>query len=91
MIEEDGENPQIKLIDFGLAHYLNADEGMNRIVGSMLYMAPEILINNRPYNEKCDLWSAGIVFYIMLTGCIPYTEREKEELKKFIIAGQYDK
>jgi len=66
-------------------------EGMNRIVGSMLYMAPEILENLRPYNEKCDIWSVGIVCYIMLTGCIPYTEREKEELKKFIIAGKYDK
>jgi serine/threonine protein kinase len=66
-------------------------EGMNRVVGSMLYMAPEILINESPYDEKCDLWSIGIVLYIMLTGCIPYTEREGEVLKTFIIAGKYDK
>jgi serine/threonine protein kinase len=66
-------------------------EGMNRVVGSMLYMAPEILINESPYDEKCDLWSIGIVLYIMLTGCIPYTEREREVLKTFIIAGKYDK
>ncbi len=48
-------------------------------VGTFLYTSPEI-INKENYNEKCDLWSCGILLYIMLCGEIPFNGKNKEEI-----------
>lgn len=63
--------PSIKLIDFGVAQYINKEQRMTEKVGSFKYMAPEIFIN-QSYNEKIDLWSTGIILYNMITGREPF-------------------
>lgn len=44
---------------------------MHSIVGSALYVAPEV-INNNNYDSKCDMWSLGILLYILLSGSPPF-------------------
>lgn len=44
---------------------------MTRVIGTMLYMAPEVL-NKFPYDQSSDMWALGILLYIMLTGRIPF-------------------
>lgn len=84
-VEEDSP---IKLIDFGLSQVLSS-EGilMNEPVGTTFYMAPEVIKGS--YNEKCDIWSCGIILYIMLCGRPPFYSNNENELKKKIIDMKY--
>jgi serine/threonine protein kinase len=62
----------IKLIDFGLANaYLNDDfKNMTDKVGTLYSMAPEVLMES--YDQRCDLWSVGVVAYLLLSGIQPF-------------------
>lgn len=51
-------------------------------------MAPEIL-NGRPYDSKVDVWSLGTIFYEMLTGFVPFTGRNQNDLKRNVESGNY--
>lgn len=60
----------IKLIDFGTSSLISKKEKLNRCCGTPYYIAPEVL--DGQYNEKCDIWSVGIMMYIMLCGYPPF-------------------
>lgn len=64
-------NNVLKLADFGSAEYFHSGELMSGIVGTPYYVAPEV-VSGREYNEKVDIWSAGIILYIMITGTPPF-------------------
>ena len=63
---------------------------MRRVAGTRIYMAPEMLRQAHSYNTKADMWSMGILLYIMLTGCVPFGERDPEKLNKLIMEGKID-
>lgn len=66
----DIENYDIKIGDFGLAT-IKQDQNMNStFCGSPLYMAPEIIMNTQ-HDSKCDVWSVGVMLYIMIYKCHP--------------------
>ena len=72
---------RVKLCDFGSAELFGGVEGrelMNGIVGTPYYVAPEVLAG-REYNEKIDVWSAGVILYIMLGGVPPFYGESVEE------------
>ncbi|AYV85101.1 MAG: putative serine threonine-protein kinase [Satyrvirus sp.] len=80
---DHGQNLVVKLADFGLAKHYTADGEslMNTICGSPLYMAPELIFENK-YNSKADLWSFGIIMYQMLFGVHPNIANNIEQLMK---------
>ena len=80
---------QVKLIDFGTAKMFEKGQSENRYVGSSYYMAPEVL--KRKYDEKCDLWSIGVILYILLTGRPPFDGNDDDEILKNVEIGVYDK
>ena len=84
LVRNNGQNqPFIKLIDFGTADYIHNGKKMSGKIGTLKYMAPEIFI--KPfYNEKIDLWSAGIILYNLVTGCEPFKFDSTEFKKKMI-------
>lgn len=68
----------LKISDFGLAKILD-DDMSETICGSPLYMAPEIL-TYKPYDNKADLWSVGVILYEMLSGTTPFKSKSIYEL-----------
>jgi len=67
----DDDSP-IKIIDFGLSCiYMEENKRLNLSLkaGSVFYIAPEVLKGN--YNELCDVWSLGVILFIMLSGLPP--------------------
>ena len=82
--------PRIKISDFGTSKIFEKGHKEKKIVGSNFYIAPEVL--KQKYNEKCDIWSCGVILYILLSQNLPFcTEDENEEkLKEKILEGKYD-
>ncbi|XP_022848888.1 phosphoenolpyruvate carboxylase kinase 1-like [Olea europaea var. sylvestris] len=69
---------ELKLADFGSAEFFRDSQQMSGIVGTPSYVAPEVLAG-KSYNEKIDVWSSGVVLYILLAGIPPfYGESAKE-------------
>ena len=64
------KNNPIKVIDFGLSQYISPNKKLSTKVGTAYYVAPEILKGD--YTEKCDVWSAGVILYIFLSGDPPF-------------------
>ena len=87
--KDDIDYFQVKLIDFGSSNFLKGNKKLTLQVGSPYYIAPEIL--NKNYDEKCDIWSAGVVLYIMLTGNFPFTGNNSHKLCGNIKAGKFKK
>ena len=60
----------IKVIDFGLSRIFSKDKKMCQRLGTPFYVAPEVL--KKKYDEKCDVWSIGIILHILLCGSPPF-------------------
>ncbi|KAM0032198.1 putative protein kinase CAMK-CDPK family [Helianthus debilis subsp. tardiflorus] len=69
------ENSPLKAIDFGLSDFVKPDERLNDIVGSAYYVAPEVL--HRSYSTEADVWSIGVIAYILLCGSRPFWARSE--------------
>ena len=81
---------QLKLVDFGFAKILKeSGEKYQTALGTPMYMAPEV-VKRCPYDNKCDIWSAGIVCFVLLSGLIPY-ELDEDASIDAVIAAIKDK
>ena len=91
----------IKVIDFGLSECVQLPENLSKIisgennnmimtgsVGTPHYISPEALQGQ--YNQKCDLWSAGVILYAMLSGSFPFDGDTNKDIYKAIIKKKYD-
>lgn len=74
----------LKLADFGSAQCFREGELMSGVVGTPYYVAPEVLAG-RDYNEKVDIWSAGVILYIMLAGMPPFYGDSTEEIFEAVL------
>ena len=88
LISEKNENVLIKIIDFDTTVFLNDNQTTSGIVGTASYVAPEVI--NPEYNEKCDMWSIGIIFYNLITGKIPYSGLSDHQILKNLKNFQID-
>lgn len=75
-MNRDVSDPKITIIDFGTSGLFEPGEQMNQKFGTPYYIAPEVLNNN--YDEKCDLWSIGVILYILLCGYPPFNGSNDE-------------
>ncbi|XP_037497664.1 CDPK-related kinase 5 isoform X2 [Jatropha curcas] len=77
------ENSQLKVIDFGLSDFVRPDERLNDIVGSAYYVAPEVL--HRSYSTEADVWSIGVIAYILLCGSRPFWARTESGIFRAVL------
>ncbi|CAF2100389.1 hypothetical protein BRARA_E02289 [Brassica rapa] len=77
------DNSQLKVIDFGLSDFVRPDERLNDIVGSAYYVAPEVL--HRSYTTEADVWSIGVIAYILLCGSRPFWARTESGIFRAVL------
>ena len=87
-IDQNTHFYNIKIIDFGTAKIYEKNKNEDKIIGSAYYIAPEVL--NKNYNEKCDIWSCGVILYILLCGKVPFNGKNDSEILQKIKGGKYD-
>ncbi|XP_028290286.1 serine/threonine-protein kinase 17A [Gouania willdenowi] len=68
----------IKIVDFGLSRMISSNQELREIMGTPEYVAPEIL-NYEPISTATDMWSVGVLAYVMLTGISPFLGEDKQE------------
>jgi len=81
------DSNHLKLIDFGFSKIYGAnDPKMQLSCGTLAYVAPEVL--DKSYTSKCDLWSLGVITFILLSGYMPFSGDERKQVQ-MIKTGQY--
>ncbi|KFK37447.1 hypothetical protein AALP_AA4G258000 [Arabis alpina] len=80
------EESDLKLIDFGLSDFIRPDERLNDIVGSAYYVAPEVL--HRSYSLEADIWSIGVITYILLCGSRPFWARTESGIFRTVLRSE---
>jgi calcium-dependent protein kinase len=81
------KNNIIKIIDWGTARFFEKNKKMNKVSGTPYYIAPEVLFEK--YDEKCDVWSCGVIMYILLCGYPPFNGENDNEILNRIKTGKY--
>ncbi|XP_071685638.1 calcium-dependent protein kinase 29-like isoform X2 [Rutidosis leptorrhynchoides] len=87
MVSQD-ENAPLKATDFGLSVFIEEGKIYKEIVGSAYYVAPEVL--RRRYGKEIDVWSAGIILYILLSGVPPFWGETEKAIFEEILDGKLD-
>ncbi|XP_071934085.1 CDPK-related kinase 3-like isoform X2 [Coffea arabica] len=77
------EDASLKIIDFGLSDFIRPDQRLNDIVGSAYYVAPEVL--HRSYSVEGDIWSVGVITYILLCGSRPFWARTESGIFRSVL------
>ncbi|KAK3017801.1 hypothetical protein RJ639_004414 [Escallonia herrerae] len=86
-INEEEESP-LKTIDFGLSVFFRPGETFSDVVGSPYYVAPEVL--RKHYGPECDVWSAGVIIFILLSGVPPFWDETEQGIFEQVLKGELD-
>ncbi|KAL2227123.1 UNVERIFIED_CONTAM: Calcium-dependent protein kinase 17 [Sesamum indicum] len=78
LLSTKSSSSPIKLADFGLATYIRPGQSLHGTVGSPFYIAPEVLAGG--YDQAADVWSAGVILYILLSGIPPFWGKTKSRI-----------
>ena len=90
LLADSSPDADIKVADFGLARLISGKDMMKTACGTPGYVAPEVLQNKGYSSGAVDLWSAGVILYILLCGFPPFYEEELPALFDQILKARYD-
>ncbi|KAL8151208.1 hypothetical protein V2J09_021016 [Rumex salicifolius] len=88
LLSSKEENAMLKAIDFGLSVFIEEGRVYHDVAGSAYYVAPEVLRRN--YGKEIDVWSAGVILYILLSGVPPFWAETEKGIFDAILAGKVD-
>mmetsp|Transcript_17337 Transcript_17337/g.22537 ORF Transcript_17337/g.22537 Transcript_17337/m.22537 type:complete len:358 (-) Transcript_17337:550-1623(-) len=89
LLQSADNDSNIKIADFGFAKKCNRPSSLTTQCGTPGYVAPEIL-EGTPYDTRADMWSLGVIVYILLGGYPPFIEQNQRDLFRKIRKGQYE-
>nr|XP_015195615.1 PREDICTED: death-associated protein kinase 1 [Lepisosteus oculatus]XP_015195616.1 PREDICTED: death-associated protein kinase 1 [Lepisosteus oculatus]XP_015195617.1 PREDICTED: death-associated protein kinase 1 [Lepisosteus oculatus]XP_015195618.1 PREDICTED: death-associated protein kinase 1 [Lepisosteus oculatus] len=89
LLNRNVPHPRIKLIDFGLAHKIDFGNDFKNIFGTPEFVAPEV-VNYEPLGLEADMWSVGVITYILLSGASPFLGDNKQETLANVSAVNYE-
>jgi serine/threonine protein kinase len=89
LLTDNTENAEIKLIDFGLSRILGPNETCKEPYGTLVYLAPEVLQESN-YSKQVDIWSVGVMTYLLLLGKLPFFSKITKDLINDIIYKEVD-
>lgn len=78
---ENIDSSDVKIVDFGLSKTFTPGETCKEPFGTLCYVAPEILLQ-RSYDKAVDLWSLGVIIHLMLSGTLPFDDKDDREIAK---------
>jgi len=89
LFASNADDAPVKIIDFGLSrHEVHPGSMMKTKVGTPYYVAPEVL--KRKYSKSCDIWSIGVITYILLCGYPPFYGDSDNQIFDSVRAGKFD-
>lgn len=77
LMTDNTDTADLRILDFGLSKIIGPGETCNEPFGTLSYVAPEVLLE-KPYDKSVDLWSIGIMAYLLLCGCLPFDDENSE-------------
>lgn len=83
LMTDDSDEADVKIVDFGLSKLVGPTETCSEPFGTLGYVAPEVL-QRFPYNKSIDIWSLGIISYILLSGLSPFEDENEKEIMRYI-------
>ena len=86
---DPSDNSALKIADFGLGKLLTSEAQMHTVCGTPGYCAPEVL-RGVSYGPEIDMWSVGVIAYILLGGYEPFYAENETEMYRRILLGQYN-
>jgi serine/threonine protein kinase len=89
LLRSKEDDSAVKIADFGFAKRVERPNSLKTQCGTPGYVAPEIL-EGIPYDECADMWSVGVILYILLGGYPPFIENNQRELFRKIRKGDYE-
>ena len=87
LMDNDTDDLTIKLIDWGCAQTIKSAKQSKQADGTAYYIAPEVLKGE--YDEKCDIWACGVIFYILLCGYPPFNGETDDEIYEAVLSGKF--
>ena len=79
LMTNDSDFADIKLFDFCISKMIKPGETFNECVGTIGYMAPEVLLGKK-YSTSADVWSIGVISYLLLSGYLPFDDESEKEI-----------
>lgn len=89
LMTDESDEAQPKLVDFGLSKIVGPNEKCNDPFGTLSYVAPEVLLQ-KPYDKSVDLWSLGVIIYLLLSGTLPFDDDDDREIARQTIHDEVD-
>lgn len=83
LMVDKSEGSDVKIVDFGLSKMVGPTQLCTEPFGTLSYVAPEVL-QQKPYGKAVDVWSLGVLAFLMMVGALPFDHEEDREVAKYL-------
>ena len=89
LMADNSDDADLKIVDFGLSKIIGPNETSLDPFGTLSYVAPEVLLQ-KPYGKEVDLWSLGVISYLLLSRVLPFDDEDDKEIARQTIQDAAD-